>query len=687
MTPEAIEELIARRVEEALAAQEANLNAGLLDENQSQNEDDNDNESRGNGNHGNNKGEIRMEGMKVQKEMHQLLRFVPTRIFSIANHATLVTIGIDEAYELPWKDLMKFIIEVYCPRNKIQNLENELWNLYVKETDAAGRLQDAIIMANGLMDQKAVTMGNSKKRGYAESAPYCNKCILHHEGPCTVRCINCKKVGHMARDCRTTVATQAPRAPNHGNKAASNGARRRAYALGGGDENPDTNIVTDVSYAVELADGQIAKFNTIIRDCTLNLLDHPFSTDLMPLELVPRDAPVVRAPYRLAPSEMQELFAQLQELTDKGSSVYSKIDMRSGYHQLRVREEDTPKTTFKTRYGHYEFQVMPFALTNALAIFMDLMNWVYKPYLDKFIIVFIDDILIYSMSKEEHEEHLKIILELLKKEELYAKFSKCDFWLSKVQFLGHVIDSEGVHIDPAKIELIKDWASPKAPTKIHQFLDLVGSENFMVYYDASHKGLGVVLMQKEKVIAYASHQLKVHDKNYTIHDLELGAAVFALKMWRHYLVVNATGYEHLLPPTDRWSWDRHLPLVEFSYNNIYHTSIKAASFEALCGRKCRSPVCWAEVGDSQLTELLSRVHSTFHVSNMKKCLSDEAFVISLNEIQIDGKPHFIGEPVELMDREVKRLKQSRILIVKEVIPRISENRYRKHSGLIFYVIF
>ncbi|GJX69030.1 putative nucleotidyltransferase, ribonuclease H [Tanacetum coccineum] len=362
------------------------------------------------------------------------------------------------------------------------------------------------------------------------------------------------------------------------------------------------------------------------------------------IDLVPGAAPVARAPYRLAPSEMKELSEQLKELSDKGfirpssspwgapvlfvkkkdgsfrmcidyrelnkltvknryplpriddlfdqlqgSSVYSKIDLRSGYHQLRVREEDIPKTAFRTRYGHYEFQVMPFGLTNAPAVFMDLMNRVCKPYLDKFVIVFIDDILIYSKSKQEHEEHLKIILELLKKEELYAKFSKCEFWIPKVQFLGHVIDSEGIHVDPAKIESIKDWTSPKSPTEIRQFLGLAGyyrrfiegfskiakpmtkltqkkvkfewgdkqeaafqllkqklcsapilalpegSEDFIAYCDASKKGLGAVLMQREKVISYASRQLKIHEKNYTTHDLELGAVVFALKIWRHYL--------------------------------------------------------------------------------------------------------------------------------------------------------
>nr|GEU85972.1 putative reverse transcriptase domain-containing protein [Tanacetum cinerariifolium] len=252
-------------------------------------------------------------------------------------------------------------------------------------------------------------------------------------------------------------------------------------------------------------------------------------------------------------------------------------------------EQDIPKTAFHTRNGHYEFQVMPFGLTNAPAVFMDLMNRVCKPYLDKFIIDFIDDILIYSKDEKEHEEHLKAILELLKEEKLYAKFLECEFWIPKVQFLGHDIDSRGIHVDLAKIESIKDWASPKTPTEIRQFLGLAGyyrrfierfskiaksmtkltqkgikfdwgekeenafqlkkqklcsalildlpkgSKDFVVYCNASHKGLGVVLMHREKVIAYASRQLKIHETNYTTHDLELGSVVFALKIWRHYL--------------------------------------------------------------------------------------------------------------------------------------------------------
>ncbi|GKD85400.1 putative reverse transcriptase domain-containing protein [Tanacetum coccineum] len=528
---------------------------------------------------------------------------------------------------------------------------------------------------------RAYAVGNNERKGYAGPLPLCNKCRYHHVGPCTVKCNNCKRVGHRTRDCRSiTAVPNMQRAPlRNPNQTRGNEATTKAYAIGGGGTNPDSNVVTgtfllnncyasmlfdsgadrsfvsstfsalldvapstlDTSYAIELVDGRISETNFVLKGCTLRLLGHPFDIDLMPIELgsfdviigmdwlakyhtliicdenvvcipyedevliirgdncnggsklniisctrtqkynqkgcqvylaqvtskkaenkseekrledvpivhefpkvfpedlpglpparqvkfqidlVPGAAPVARAPYRLVPAEMQELSTQLQELSDKGfirpcSSPWGApilfvkkkdgyfrmcidyhelkkltIDLRSGYHQLRVREEDIPKTAFRTRYGQYEFQVMPFGLTNAPAVFMDLMN------------------------REE--------------------------------------EFEGIHVDPAKIESIKDWASPKIPTEIRQFLEkaeaafqllkwklcsalilalLEGSENFVVYCDASHKGLGVVLMQKAKVIAFASRQLKVHEKNYTTHDLELGEVVFALKMWRHYL--------------------------------------------------------------------------------------------------------------------------------------------------------
>nr|GEV97520.1 putative reverse transcriptase domain-containing protein [Tanacetum cinerariifolium] len=218
-------------------------------------------------------------------------------------------------------------------------------------------------------------------------------------------------------------------------------------------------------------------------------------------------------------SRIDDLFDQLQ-----GSSVYSKIDLRSRYHQLHIKEEDIPITAFRTRYDYFEFQVIPFGLTNTSAVFMDLMNRVCKPYLDKLLIVFIDDILVYSKDEEEHGKHLKIILELLKKERLYAKFSKCDFWLDSIQYLGHVNDRNGVHVDPEKIEAIRNWAAASILALPE------GTEDFVVYCDASLKGYGAVLMQREKAIAYASRQLKTHAENYITHNLELGAVVFALRL-------------------------------------------------------------------------------------------------------------------------------------------------------------
>ncbi|GJR64977.1 putative reverse transcriptase domain-containing protein [Tanacetum coccineum] len=496
---------------------------------------------------------------------------------------------------------------------------------------------------------QAYTAGNSDRKSYAGPKPLCSKCNYNHEGPCPPRCNNCKRVGHLAKDCRSRPANannnnrnnnnnnqkgngcyecgaqghfrrNCPKLKNNdrGNQAGNDRAPAKVYVVGNAGANPD-NVVAgtfllnnryayilfdtgadrsfvstafssqiDITpstlnyyYDVELADGRIIGLNTILKGCTLNFLNHQFNINLMPVELgsfdaiignvtrlkkymekgfpiflahvtakevedksekkrledvpivrdfpevfpedlpglpptrqvefqidlIPGVAPVARAPYRLALSEMKELSEQLKELSDKGfirpnsslwgalvlfvkkkdgsfrmcidyrelnklmvknhyplpriddlfdqlqgSSVYSKIDLRSGYHQLRVREEDILKTAFRTRYGHYEFQVMPFGLTNALVVFMDLMNRVCKPYLDKFMIVFIDDIMIYSKNKQEHEEHRKLILELLKKEEF------------------------------APILALPE-----------------GSEDFIAYCDASIKDLGVVLMQRDKI--------------------------------------------------------------------------------------------------------------------------------------------------------------------------------------------
>ena len=362
------------------------------------------------------------------------------------------------------------------------------------------------------------------------------------------------------------------------------------------------------------------------------------------IEVVQGTTPISRTPYRMAPTELKDLKTQLQELLDKGfirpsvspwgapvlfvkkkdgtlrmcidyrqinkvtvknkyplpriedlfdqsrgASVFSKIDLRSGYYQLRVKEVDVPKTAFRTRYGHYEFIVMSFGLTNAPTAFMDLMNRVFRPYLDQFVVVFIDDILVYSRDTQEHEHHLRIVLQTLRENQLFPKLSKCDFWLKEVSFLGHIVSAEGIRVDPVKIEAIVNWKPPQNVTEVRSFLGLAGyyrrfvqgfsviassltrllrkgvkfewddkcqssfkrlkeilieapvliqptsGRDYTVYSDASRIGLGCVLMQDVKVVAYASRQLKPHEQNYPTHDLELAAVMFALKIWRHYL--------------------------------------------------------------------------------------------------------------------------------------------------------
>ena len=276
---------------------------------------------------------------------------------------------------------------------------------------------------------------------------------------------------------------------------------------------------------------------------------------------------------------IDDLFDQL-----RGAQFYSKIDLCTDYHQLRVREADIPKTAFRTRYKHFELTVMPFGLTNALTTFMDLMHRVFQPYLDLFVIVFVDDILIYSKTEEEHEDHLRIVLQALREHQLYAKFSKCEFWHTEVKFLGHVVSASGVSMDPEKVELVMSWERPKSVFDIRSFLGLAGYyrrfiEDFSqlvapmarltrkevkfelndqckktfqelkmrltsapilivlkrgqmytvyyddVYYNASKDRLGCVLMQFGRVVAYGSKQLKNHEQNYLTHDMELAAIV------------------------------------------------------------------------------------------------------------------------------------------------------------------
>nr|GEU67845.1 reverse transcriptase domain-containing protein [Tanacetum cinerariifolium] len=681
MTHEEVEELVARRVAEEMQACEAARNLETLNENGDEQEGKNGGNGNGgnggNGNRGN--GENRNHGMNYggiipmarECTFQDFLKCKPHTFSGTKGVVGLTrwfkkietrTIGVDAAYAMKWAELMKLMTEVYCPRNKIQEMKTELWNLTVKGNNLTAytqRFQELILLCTRMVpDEEDIVErfirglpDNIQGNGYAarsvenkrrmESNPKDNRGqqppfkmqntsrqnvsraymarSSKRKGDCRVTvtpntqeavvgnqqgigCYECGRPGHFRKDCPKL------RSQNRGNqtrnKTGGNEVTTKAYAIGGGGTNPHSNVVTGHPFNIDPMPIELGSFNFIIgmdwlaKYYTLIFCDEkvvriPYGDEVLiirgdncdiesKLNIISctktqkyihkgfqvylaqvtskkaedkseekrlEDVPIVpRSLYRLAPAEMQELSTQLQELSYKefirpssspwgasvlfvkkkdgsfrmcidyselnkitvknryplpriddlfdqlqGSRVYLKIDLRSGYQQLRVCEEDIPKTAFRTRYGHYEFQVMPFGLTNAPTIFMDLMNRVCKPYLDRFVIVFIDDILIYSKNRKEHKGHFKLILKLLKEKELYAKFSKCEFCLSK------------------------------------------GSKNFMVYCDASHKGLGAVLMQKEKVIAYASCQLKVHEKNYTTHDLELGAVVFALKMWRHYL--------------------------------------------------------------------------------------------------------------------------------------------------------
>jgi hypothetical protein len=282
---------------------------------------------------------------------------------------------------------------------------------------------------------------------------------------------------------------------------------------------------------------------------------------------------------------IDDLFYQL-----RGATMFSKIDLRSGYHQVRIKDEDIHKTSFRTRYGHYEFVVVPFGLTNAPTTFMCLMNNVLNKYLDKFVPVFIDDILIYSKTKEEHEEHLRLVLQVLREHQLYAKYNKCDFFQRQIQYLGHVILEDGVAVDPKNIKAIMDWPTPRNVSEVRSFMGLVGyyrrfikgfskighpitslqrkgvkfvwstecetnfqqlkhlltnapvlkiadpEKDFLVCTDACKEGLGGVLMQEGHVVCYESRKLNEHEQHYVTHDLELASIVHALKMWRHYLL-------------------------------------------------------------------------------------------------------------------------------------------------------
>ncbi|KAI3813853.1 hypothetical protein L1987_18588 [Smallanthus sonchifolius] len=492
--------------------------------------------------------------------------------------------GIDVAMALPWDEVKRLMTEEFCPRNEMKKLEAEFWDLAQDSGESLAyttrfhelsllvphmvtplargiekyigglpmKIQDTVLGRNPATLEDAIRLSatltdnhvkagcsydsNLAKKHYVGSSPLCNTCNYHHfpNLPCRV-CASCGRYGHLANTCRIKPPGNTANQGNKGVPTITNG--NACFECG----NPNhfrnrcpkltnSNQGGARGHAFNINANEAQANNDVVNVFPEDLFGLPPVRQVeFRIDLVPGANPVAKAPYHLAPSEMQELASQLQELSDKGfirpshspwgalvlfvkkkdgsfqmcidycelnkltiknryplpriddlfdqlqgSTYFSKIDLRSGYHQLRVQEEDIPKTAFRTRYGHYEFMVMPFGLTIAPAVFMYLMKRVCKPYLDKSVIVFIDDILIYSKTKSDHEQHLKLVLELLRKEQLFAKFSKCEFWLKEVQFLGHIVNEKGIHVVPAKIKAVKNWSTPKTPTEVRSFLGLVG---------------------------------------------------------------------------------------------------------------------------------------------------------------------------------------------------------------------
>ncbi|GJX23947.1 reverse transcriptase domain-containing protein [Tanacetum coccineum] len=483
-------------------------------------------------------------------------------------------IGIEEAYKITLVEFKKLLIKKYCPRTEVQKMEDEYFEKMMEvfigrlprsiegnvTASIPQTLEEAINIAQRLMDQnrrqetfRAYAATPTENNGYTGNRPLCKKCTLHHTGPCTVKCNICNKVGHLTKNCinkgpatgsnllLVTVICHAYGEKGHYanqcRKTTNNNAQGRAYMLRDRNAHQNPNVVTgmfllnqhlarvlfdsradksfvsislasklnippitiDTFYDIEMADGNLVSTNTVIQGAILTLLNQPFKINLMPIKLGSFDIVI----------GMDWLSKYHARIICDEKVVHIPIDGETLIIQAQIIEK-------KKR-----LEDIPIVREFSEVFLEDL------PGLPP--VLFIDDILIYSCNKEEHANHLRIILELLKKEKLYAKFSKSDFWIYIVQFLGHLIDSQGLHVDPAKIEAIKNWASPTTPTKIHQFLGLAG------YYRRFIKGLGTVLMQREKVIAYASRQLKPNEENYTSHDLELGVVMFALKIWRHYL--------------------------------------------------------------------------------------------------------------------------------------------------------
>ncbi|GJX29837.1 putative reverse transcriptase domain-containing protein [Tanacetum coccineum] len=738
-----------------------------------------------------------------------------------------------EAYAMTWEVLNKMMtdknVKSARPKTLDETIElaNDLMDQKLRtyaerQSDNKRKADDSSRNNHGHPQQpfkrqnvaKVYNMGTGERKPYGGSLPKCTKCHLHHNGPVTQEMHSVQQSSAFCSDCRVLLI-QNVQNTQKGNGAAPKGNgcfecgapghfKRDCPKLknkDGGNGNAQ-GWVYAVGNAEKRGKKKNAKRETLMPMSSRFQCHYRYGLDLpglpparpveFQIDLILGAAPIARAPYRLAPSEMKELLEQLQELSDKGfirpsSSpwgapvlfvkkgwviqdvhrlpIYSKIDLRSGYHQLRVREQDIPKTAFQTQYGHYEFQVMPFRLTNAPAVFMDLMNRIAK-----------------SMTKltqkgikfdwgEKEENAFQLIKQKLCSAPILALPEGSEDFVAEHQ------RPSGLLVQPKIPEWKWDNITMDFITKLPRSSQ--GFDTIWVIVDRLTKSAHFLPIRENDPLdklarLYLNRIVARHGIPASIICDRDGR--FTSNFWRSFQkalgtdISMSTAYH---PETDGQSertiqtledmlracvidfgkgWVKHLPLAEFSYNNSYHASIKAAPYEALYGRKCRSPVCWAEVGEAQLTgpeliqettekivlikqrmqaaqdrqksyadrkrkpmefevgdrvmlkvspwkgvvrfgkrgklnpryvgpfkvlakvgkvayrlelpQELSRVHHTFHVSNLKKCYADEPIVMPLEGIHVDDKLQFVEEPVEIMEREIKRLKRSRIPLVK-----------------------
>nr|GEU49213.1 putative reverse transcriptase domain-containing protein [Tanacetum cinerariifolium] len=719
MSEAAINRLIAQHVADALAEREANQNNGNGNVN-------------GNGSHNSENGGGRTPDTARVCTYQEFLNYQPLNF-----KGTEWAVGLAHWFEkkesvfyisnctVEYQTLMKMMTENCCPMSEIKKLETELWNLVVKGMDVESYtqcFQELILLCLRMVPEESDRV--EKYTGGLPDSIQGSRAsgVMQKTGVC----FGCGTQGNYKNDCPKL------KNKNCGNADGSGEARGRAYALGGGKPNPDSNVVTEFgSFDVIIGMHWLSMYHFMIV-CDEKIVRIPYGNEIL---IVRGNMSDDRSESRLniiSCTKSQKYLLRgchvfLERITEKKTKDKSK----------EKRLEDVPVVRDFLNVFLEDLSGVP--LTCQVEFQSDLVPGAtpvaWEP---------------YRLAPSEMKELSNQLQELSNKGFIRPSSLPWGALIPKVQFLSHVIDSQGIHVDPATIESIKDWASPKIPTEFRQFLGLAGyyrrfiegTENFVVSYDALNKGLGAVLMQKEQV--KAKHQKP--------SGLLVQPEIPQWK-WKKITMDFVTKLPKTLSGYDTiWSLqkalgtrldDKHLQLLEFSYNNNYHTSIKAAPFEALYGRKCRSPVCWPEVEDVHLTspeivhettkkivEIISkiqaacdrqksyadmrhkplefqvgdkvmlkvspwkgvicfgkqgklnsryirpfkvlakvgtvsyrlelpqhliRVHRTFHVSNMNKCLSDESFVISLDEFHIDDKLHFVEEPTEIMDREVREV--------------------------------